>query len=197
MNQRTADIVLVLEDDVELAELYHEWLSESYTVRLAHTKEEALEKFDESVDIAVLDRRLPRASGDDVLEHIQETKGDCQVAMVTGMEPDFDIIGLGFDAYLIKPVNLDELNQLVSQLLERQTYCKHLQRLHTLTEKRALLESRKDQSELEGSEEYQSLVEEIENLQVELNNATQNLDDSELSSKAFWQNVLASSLSSG
>jgi CheY-like chemotaxis protein len=38
-----------------------------------------------------------------------EAADDGQVAMVTAVEPDFDIIEMGFDDYLQKPVSADDL----------------------------------------------------------------------------------------
>lgn len=68
-------------------------LHESCHVITAGTATEAIENFDDTVDVAFLDRRLPDASGDHVLEQIR-ARGDCKVAMLTAIEPDFDIVDI-------------------------------------------------------------------------------------------------------
>ena len=91
--------VLVVEDEPDIAALYSGFLEERYDVTVAETATEAVDRVDAAVDVVLLDRRLPDGSGDDVLEHIRESGYDCRVAMVTAVEPDFDIIDMGFDLY--------------------------------------------------------------------------------------------------
>ena len=111
--------VLVVDDEPNLADLYAAWLGERYETRVAYGGAEGLDLFGEDVDIALIDRLMPEMSGDEVLEHIRDTGHDCQVAMVTAVEPDFDIIEMGFDDYLVKPILRDELLEAVQNLLSR------------------------------------------------------------------------------
>ncbi|PSQ36683.1 DNA-binding protein, partial [Halobacteriales archaeon QS_9_70_65] len=98
-----SDVILVVEDKPELAELYSGWLSEKYPVRVAHDGPEALEEYDEDVEVVLLDRQLPGMNGSAVLSMLQDRKGDPQVAMVTAVEPEVDVVEMGFDAYVTKP----------------------------------------------------------------------------------------------
>jgi CheY-like chemotaxis protein len=59
--------VLVVDDEPQLAELYSMQLAEEYEVRTATGGPEALDLVDEEVDVALLDRRMPRMSGDELL----------------------------------------------------------------------------------------------------------------------------------
>jgi len=95
MDSRTRAHVLIVEDRPEIARLYESWLSDDYTVTVAHDGDEAVETFDDSIDVVILDRRLPGRPGDEVLAAIRE-ESDCTVAMATAVEPDFDILELGF-----------------------------------------------------------------------------------------------------
>ncbi|WP_435069588.1 response regulator [Haloplanus sp. C73] len=147
--------VLVVEDETELAELFAEWLSGEYDVRVATTGEEALDKIDDSVDVVLLDRLMPGISGDEVLETIRDEGYDCRVAMVTAVEPDFDVLEMGFDDYVVKPLFREDIHQLVRGLVERNAYDKRLSELFASASKLAALESHKQPQELEGSEEYQ------------------------------------------
>jgi len=169
--------VLVVDDETEITALYGEWLSDAYDVRQAYNGEEALDEVDETVDVVLLDRRMPDLSGDEVLTAIRERGLDCRVAMVTAVDPDFDILELGFDDYLVKPVSRDDLNEVVERLLRRSTYDDHMQEYFSLASRKATLEAEKPASELEASEEYQDLLAELDALQGTLSESFAELDD--------------------
>lgn len=170
-------LVLVVEDESDLADLYAAWLQGSYRVRTAYGGHEALEQLDETVDIILLDRRMPGLSGDEVLDAVRERGIDCQVAMVTAVEPDFDILSMGFDDYLVKPVSRDALLDTVENLELRDDYDAGVQEMFALASKKALLEAEKTDSELAESEEYQELENRLEALREELDTTIGSLDE--------------------
>ena len=160
-------LVLVVEDEPDLADLYAAWLGDEYRVRTAYGGHEALDQLDEvddAVDAILLDRRMPGLSGDEVLTAVRERGIDCRVAMVTAVEPDFDILEMGFDDYLVKPVTSETLGETVEGLLRRGEYDSEVQELFSLTSKKAMLESEKSASDLADNEEYQRLTDRIEEL---------------------------------
>ncbi|ELZ35735.1 response regulator receiver protein [Halorubrum distributum JCM 10118] len=160
-------LVLVVEDEPDLADLYAAWLGDEYRVRTAYGGREALDQLDEAddeVDAILLDRRMPGLSGDEVLTAVRDRGIDCRVAMVTAVEPDFDILEMGFDDYLVKPVTSDTLRETVEGLLRRGEYDTEVQELFSLTSKKAMLESEKSASDLADNEEYQRLTERIAEL---------------------------------
>ncbi len=161
-------LVLVVEDEPDLADLYAAWLGDEYRVRTAYGGHEALDQLDDEVDAILLDRRMPGLSGDEVLAEVRERGIDCRVAMVTAVEPDFDILEMGFDDYLVKPVTKEALRETVEGLLRRGSYDAGVQELFALTSKRAILESEKSTSELADHEEYQHLTDRIETLRDDL-----------------------------
>ena len=109
--------VLIVEDERDLADLYAEWLkSAGYRTHTAYRGATALEAADEAVDVALLDRRLPEMQGEEVLDRIRERGLGCAVAMVTAVEPEADIVEMGFDEYAVKPVGESELTALVDEL---------------------------------------------------------------------------------
>ncbi|USZ70468.1 response regulator transcription factor [Natronosalvus halobius] len=146
--------VLIVEDEPDLATLYSAWLEDEVSVETAYDGTDALDAIDETVDIVLLDRRMPGLPGDTVLETIRQRDLDCRVAMVTAVEPDFDIIGLGFDDYLVKPVSKAELTSLIDQLLLRSSYDDQLQKFFALASKKALLDGQKTVAERRASQEY-------------------------------------------
>lgn len=161
-------VVLVAEDERGLAELFETWLSEAYEVRVAYDGAEAVERYDEAVDVVLLDRHMPRGSGDEVLAHVREADPACGVAMVTAVEPDFDVVDLPFDEYVLKPASRDELLSIVETLRRRREYDRGIRRHYRLSTTLTLLESHKDPEALATSEEYRRLREEFEALDAEL-----------------------------
>ena len=157
--------VLIAEDDPDLADLYARWVGTEHTAHVAHDGQEALEQLNDSIDIVLLDRMMPGLSGDEALDRIRERGADCQVAMVTAVEPDFDVIEMGFDAYLTKPITESDLLETVDRLLTRSAYTTDLQEFAAIASKKALLEAEKSRAELEANEEYQELTEEFDDLQ--------------------------------
>ncbi|PSQ63085.1 MAG: DNA-binding protein [Halobacteriales archaeon SW_8_66_22] len=161
-------VVLIVEDEPDVAETYRLWLEDTYTVRVAGNGEVGIDALDESVAVVLLDRMMPGLSGGEVLEQIREQGLDCRVAMVTAVEPDFDILEMGFDAYLSKPVKSDQIRDTVENLLERSEYDSLLQEYYSLVEKQATLEATKTSVELEDSDEYDDLTARIDDLRDEL-----------------------------
>ena len=112
-----ATTVLIVEDERDLADLYAEWVKMAgYRTRTAYDGAEATAALDESVDVVLLDRRLPETRGREILEHVREREYDCEVAMVTAVEPEADIVEMGYDEYLIKPVEQSEIRAVVEEL---------------------------------------------------------------------------------
>lgn len=154
--------VLILEDEEGLAALYETWLSAEYSIRTTYTASQARDAFDEAVDIALIDRRLPQASGDEILHWIRKKNPNCRTAMVTAVSPDFDIIDMPLDEYLVKPIGKDELVGAVEKLHDLRTYGDTVRRLSALVTKKARLADEKSRIELETSEAYEKLQRDIE-----------------------------------
>ena len=171
------DVILVVEDKTELADLYSGWLSERYPVRVANDGPEALEEFDEDVEVVLLDRELPGMNGKAVLSMLRDRGADCQVAMVTAVEPEVDVVEMGFDAYVTKPVRDDELFELVDHLLHRRVYDENVRKLFAAISKQIALESKYTQEELDEDPQYQHLLAEIEKLREETADLAEQFDD--------------------
>ncbi len=171
--------ILIVDDESAVTDVYAAHLKDEYDVRTAYDGSEAVEKLDEEIDAVLLDRRMPGMSGDEVLEHIREEGYDCRVAMVTAVDPDFDILDMGFDDYVVKPVSRDDLYETVDRLLTYSSYDDTFQRYFSLVSKRAALQTSKSQSALETNEEYQALTDRINELEAELDDAVMDLEEGE------------------
>lgn len=171
--------VLVVEDEAGLADLYSVWLREYADVQTVNDGENALELLDDSIDVVLLDRRMPEVSGDAVLEALRDRDVDARVAIVSGVDPDFDIIDMGFDEYLTKPVSRDELRDAVERMVTRSEYDDCLQELLAAISKRAALESDYGPATVEDSEEYQELTDRIQQLREDADDLINEFDGSD------------------
>lgn len=160
--------VLVVDDDESLTDLYVDRLEREYTVRAAYSGEEALQKLDETVDVVLLDRRMPDLSGDELLVRIRERDYECRVALLTGVEPDVDILEMAFDDYLTKPIDDGELRDAVASLLVREFSKNPGETPLSLAAKKMALETNRDPSEYETSEEYRELLARLDDAREEV-----------------------------
>jgi len=110
---------LVVDDEREVADAYALRLRELYDVETAYGGDAALEAIDEQTfDVVLLDRHMPRTSGDDVLATLEESDFPGRVVMVTAIDPGFDVIDMPFDDYLCKPVDREDLRAAIDQQCE-------------------------------------------------------------------------------
>ena len=179
MTESDRPTVLVVEDERALIELYVRWLEGAYDVRTAEGGQAALEQLDDEVDVILLDRLMPGMSGDEVLVEAKERVPSAKVAMVTAVEPDFDVIAMGFDDYLTKPVEREELLDAIERLLSRSTFAELEQELYALVAKQSALRESKPVEELEESDEFAELEARIDELRREIDDALPEIDDVE------------------
>ncbi|HWP23236.1 MAG TPA: sigma-54 dependent transcriptional regulator [Candidatus Binatia bacterium] len=120
--------VLVVDDEKVLAGAMGDYLGRhGYTVGVKYSGEEALATIDqEPPDIVVLDYRLPRMDGLEVLRRIKEMRPEVEVIMLTAhgsVESAVEAMKGGAFDYLSKPLDLEELRLVVTKALHsvRQT----------------------------------------------------------------------------
>lgn len=170
---------LIVDDEQSLADLYAYWIGEFAEARTAYDGTEALEQLDDDIDVMLLDRRMPGLSGDEVVEAAEEHDLDVRIVMVTAVDPGFDIIDMGIDDYLIKPVDQPELVETVERMIVRSSYDDQLQEKFRLVEKKVTLEAAKTPHELEESEEYAGLTRRLNAVERELDSAVEEFDDTD------------------
>jgi DNA-binding response OmpR family regulator len=155
--------ILVVDDEPNVADAYALRLRTEYgNVETAYGGEKALEVVDDSIDVVLLDRRMPNVTGDDVLEEIRSRELSCHVAMVTAVEPDFDIVEMGFDDYVVKPVDRDELFGVVEKMLAFDDLGPGAKEYYSRVSKKSALEEQKQSRTLEDNAEYSELSRDVE-----------------------------------
>lgn len=166
-NDTDPPTILIVEDERALADLYADFLG-SYTVLTTYSGEEAIETITDDVDVVLLDRRMPGLSGEEVLEAIREAGYDCRVAMVTAVTPDVDILEMGFDDYLTKPVEMGDLVEMVDRLLDLNSYDELIAEYYQLVSKKAVLEVEERNIDLNENEEFSRLTARVKEIEKEL-----------------------------
>lgn len=163
--------VLIVDDEADVANLYSTFLDKEYDVRTATSGSEALEILDETVDVALLDRRMPDMSGDELLARIRSRDLDVQVAMLTAVEPAGEIVDMPFDDYKVKPLTENDLSAIVETLLKRATYDERSQELFRIISKKDTLE----QADKEDTDEYEQLVARLEDIREHVDETLEEL----------------------
>ena len=171
--------VLVVEDEEELRRTYELWLASDYEVLTAAEGEEALELVEDgvAVDVVLLDRMMPGLSGKETLSEMRDRGVGAKFAMVTAVEPDFDIIEMGFDAYLTKPVDEDRLRDTIDSLRSQEAYSDALDEYTSLLAKKETLKTRKSEEELAESDAFAELETRLAELEAELEDADSGAGD--------------------
>ena len=116
--------ILVVEDDLPVAQLLKDWLSEEgYWTRQAFTFDETKAALsEEPVDLVTLDIMMPEVNGLEILSWIRQNHPDTGVIMASAVS-DLDIVlrALRFGAmdYLLKPFNMDLVTEQVARGMKR------------------------------------------------------------------------------
>ncbi len=166
----------MVDDEEAVADAYALRLSEWYETEVAYSGSTALE-LAEDYDVVVLDRRMPDMSGDEVLAELRARDAPCRVIMVTAVDPVTDIIDLGFDDYLCKPVDSETLRAAIDCQLDLAEYDESVRSLLALVATLDLLESTFSRLELEREEAYLDARERCDELRRDLDSEVADLDD--------------------
>jgi len=176
-NEEPEATVLVVDDESVVRESFALYLDPlGYEVRTAGNAEAALAQLDDEVDIALLDRRMPGTSGGEIVEEIRARGLDVRVALVTAVDPDFDIVEIDCDDYLVKPVDKDDLLETIERLAMLDQYNETQREVSSLRVKRNVLEVEKHPDELEDSAEFERLQSRIADLEAELDDLEASFD---------------------
>jgi DNA-binding response OmpR family regulator len=115
--------ILVVDDEVALADLLQEWLAwGNYEVRVAHDGLAGLrEFFQNKPDLVILDVTMPGLNGFELCQRIREVS-NIPVVILTAKGQEIDKVrglNVGADEYLVKPLGRQELLARVGAMLRR------------------------------------------------------------------------------
>ena len=117
--------ILVIDDEESIRRTVSMTLQRAgYQVDAAENGKEAIDRAAAKFyNLAIIDIRLPDMEGTELLTTLEETTPKMVKIILTGypaLKNAITAINKGVDAYLIKPVNSDELLRLIKELLEKQ-----------------------------------------------------------------------------
>jgi len=117
--------ILLIDDDKNIRQTLAIVLQEEgYIVDTAETGKEAVEKsFANFYNLAIVDWRLPDIEGTVLITQLKETTPKMAKIMLTGypsMNNAIEAVNLHADAFLIKPVDVEELLKKIRELLSLQ-----------------------------------------------------------------------------
>jgi two-component system response regulator HydG len=118
--------IIIVDDDLGIVESFTEILKyQGYLVDSATTARDGIKKMSKTFyDLALLDIKLPDKNGTEILKEIKENKPNMIKIMVTGfadLDNAVESLNHGANAYIMKPVNPEELMKLIrDKLLEKE-----------------------------------------------------------------------------
>jgi two-component system response regulator AtoC len=115
--------LLVVEDNQDLCQTLAEVMrKEGYQVKTSYSGEDALAILEnELFDLMLIDIKLPRMTGLEVLAKLRHQNPDLLVIIITALtdaRPAVEAMKAGAYDYLLKPFELDELKLVVAKALE-------------------------------------------------------------------------------
>lgn len=113
--------ILVVEDDENQRQLYHDELTEAgYEVRLAANGQEALNQLEKyAADLIILDIVMPAMDGMEALGRIIRRYRDVPIILNTAYSRyREDFMSWAADAYVMKSADLTELKSKVREILK-------------------------------------------------------------------------------
>jgi DNA-binding NtrC family response regulator len=115
--------ILIVDDDDAIRGMLFDLLSEKYECNTASMAEEALQYIEvEKYDAIVTDIAMPGLTGVELLKKIQEHDSATPVILISGKGSEQDpqaLMDLGAFAYVTKPFNLDEIEDVVERATTR------------------------------------------------------------------------------
>ena len=116
-------VIIVLDDVLDAGNLIKRILERKGHKVIPFTEEEDAVYYVENkgADLAILDIKLKKMSGVEVLEELKKRDPDLKVIMLTGyptIETARESLKLGAAEYCVKPIDKDELEDKVAQVLE-------------------------------------------------------------------------------
>ena len=117
--------ILVVDDDENIRVTIEAILeNEGYAVDVAVNGREAIKKSESTAyNLALIDIRLPDMEGIELLTSMKDTVPKVRKIIITGypsMQNAIDAVNRNADAYLVKPVDVDKLLELVRRQLKLQ-----------------------------------------------------------------------------
>ena len=121
---KPARILIVDDDETVTDALEFVLLNNGYRVDVAANGREAIRKSEKAVyNVALIDIQLPDMDGTELLTRLKDTIPKIRKIILTGhpsLQNAMESVNKDADAYLMKPVDMDKLLELVCEQLKQQ-----------------------------------------------------------------------------
>jgi DNA-binding NtrC family response regulator len=118
--------LLIVDDDDAIRGMLFDLLSDRYECNTASMAEEALQYIEvEHYDAILTDISMPGLTGVELLKQIQEKNSATPVILISGKGSEQDpqaLIDMGAFAYVTKPFNLDEIEEVVERAVTKKEF---------------------------------------------------------------------------
>lgn len=117
--------ILIVDDDESIREVLTSILTdEGYIVDAVDTGEKAIKAtHKEFYNLALIDIRLPDMEGTKLLTELKDTVPKMRKIIITGyptLQNAIEAVNRGADAYIVKPINMDEALKTIREQLQKQ-----------------------------------------------------------------------------
>lgn len=114
--------ILIADDEIGIRELLHELLKDNYEVTTAEDGEEAILKIAQmQPDLILLDIRMPKKTGLDVLQYLKDNNIDTRAIIVTAdrdLNSAIKAMKLGAYDYVVKPFENEKIITMIKNALK-------------------------------------------------------------------------------
>jgi PAS domain S-box-containing protein len=119
--------LLYVEDNPDAREMTAMILEDFFdNIILAVDGEDGLEKFkDNDIDFVISDINMPKLNGIDMCEKIREIDQEVSLVILSAHNEDnffMKSIKMGIDAYLLKPIDIDQLTSVIYKITQKYRY---------------------------------------------------------------------------
>ena len=116
------ETILIVDDEKNILDLYDQELQdEGYSTFLAQNGKECLEIIkNETIDLIVLDIRMPKMDGLEAIGNIIDINNKIPI-IINSAYSNYkdDFMSWAADAYVVKSYNLDELKKTIKEVLQK------------------------------------------------------------------------------
>ena len=161
--------ILILEDDFGINQLLtSELKSHGFNIIQSFDGEEAINKFNPHIDLAILDIMVPKIDGIEVMKYIRENS-NMPILFLTAKDDEIDKIrtlGLGADDYITKPFSMIEVLYRIKAQLRRYYDYNHQQKRQTIIQYKDLVLNSETHTLKKGDVFIELSIKEFELLEV-------------------------------
>jgi len=127
--------ILIADDDAPIRNVLQEILRDDYDIEMAEDGEVVLQKIEQSYfDLLLLDLRMPRKSGMQVIQHMKERGLKTKIIVITAdrdTDTAYESVEMGLFDYVTKPFDTHKLRILIKNATEHGTLEQQLEQLRS------------------------------------------------------------------